>query len=463
MRAWLALAAWCAGLAAAGLLDDPRRRFVPFLVAFGIATTAWLTLGRRLATLDRSTVRFAMGLGLITRLAFLILTPAFSEDVFRHIYEGRLAWAMGPGAPFSFPPADAPDLGVTPALLDEAWLRINHPEILTIYPPLAQLMFAAAGALSQLTGLGALIAIKSLIVAADLGTWHAVARALKKRGRPVAESLWYGLCPLVLWEGAREGHADALSALGLAIGTWGFLAARPRRGYIGFALAALAKLNGLVVLPAALRSTLRGSGFALVLLLGLAVPFVLSGSAAGIGLTEYATRWRAGDGVFSLLLSLAEAILGGDWARIGVWTLTRQALARVLTATVFGVFVLVLLARRPETTEVPGRAALMLVVLLLLAPTLHPWYGIWLVPFAAVGAGPRNALLTLIALAPLLHYGSHHELITGVWHDPAWLRALVHGPVWLLLLGPQISARLARKRARAPRGPPRATDRVALR
>lgn len=432
--AWLWLVTWCGGLTAASCLDDPRRRFLAFILAFAVSTGAWLILGRYLTRMDRRTVRVAIGLGIGFRVAFIFLAPAFSEDVFRYVYEGRLVWFMGPGAPFAFPPADAPALGVPTALLDEAWLRINHPEISTIYPPFAQAVFAFAGGLSILTGAAPLVVLKTLIVFADVAAWRAIAHALSHRGRPVAESLWYGLCPLVIWEGAHEGHADPLSALGLSVAIWGFVAARPRAGYVGFALAALAKLNGLVVLPAALRSTRRGAVIAAVLLLGLGIPFALAGADAGAGLTQYATRWRAGDGVFSILLAGSEAILGGDWARVGPWTITQHQLARALTGLSFGTFALVLLARPAPAREIPRRAAWLLVVLLLLSPTLHPWYAIWLVPFLAAGAGPRPALMTLIALAPLLHYAGHRELITGLWDDPAWLRASVHGPAWLALL-----------------------------
>ena len=66
------------------------------------------------------------------------------------------------------------------------------------------------------------------------------------------------LSPIAILEIGRDGHADSLSALGLAIGVFGFSRLRPREGYVGFALAALAKLNGLIVFVAALRATRRG-------------------------------------------------------------------------------------------------------------------------------------------------------------------------------------------------------------
>lgn len=427
-RAALAIVAWVGGLALALTLDDPRLRYPAFLAAYGASALGWLGLVRwgRAAPFG-----LIVALGLALRAWAWVEPPAFSEDVFRYVYEGRLVWHLGPGAPFAHAPAEGPALGLPDGLLDEAWLRINHPEISTIYPPFAQLVFAAAGGVGLLLG-HTLLALKALLVLADLGVWALLARALKKQGRPVAESVAWGACPLVILEVAREGHADSLSALGLALGLYGFTAARPKLGYAGWALAALAKLNGLLVLPAAIRTTRRGLGVAVAMCALLATPWLLAGPSAGVGLGEYATRWRAGDGAFTALLGLAEALLGGDWARIAGVTVTRHQLARAFTALGF-VALLVLTLRRPAPEPaVPARAGVLLFGLLLLAPTLHPWYVTWLLPFAAAAAGfsGRRAVLLLATLAPLLHHPGWLELLDGRWRDLGWVRALVHLPVW---------------------------------
>ena len=404
-----------------------------------MASAGWLVLARLGAAgrLSRGAVLALTLLGIAARAAFALSPPAFSEDVFRYVFEGRVVWDLGLGFPFAHAPSEARDLGVRPALLDEAWLRINHPHISTIYPPLAQGTFALAGGLGELLGGGHLLILKLLLVCADLGVWALAARALVRAGRPAAGALFWGLSPLVIVEVAREGHADSLSALGLALAISGFLAARPRRGYLGLALAALAKLNGLVVLPAAWRSTTRGLLATLPLFALLGLPWLLAGPAAGTGLGAYATRWRAGDGAFTLLLFAAEALLGGDWRDLGAFTVTRHQLARALAALLFAAGSAALLWRKPAVVEVPIRAGQMLLLLLLLSPTLHPWYVLWAMPFAA--ALPtfrgRGAIVVLACLAPLLHHPGWLELEDGAWTDLGWVRAAVHVPVWVVFLG----------------------------
>lgn len=431
-----ALAAWCAGLAFVFTLDDPRLRFLPALAGQGLATAAWLLLAARLSRTDapRALVRLVVAAALVARVAAILLPPVMSEDVFRYVYEGRVVWWGGAAFPFEHPPRDAIALGVPPALIDAAWLRINHPHIPTIYPPFAQLVFALAGGLGELAGGGHLVLLKLLLVAAELGAIGAVAAALRALGRPPGGAALLLLCPVAVLELGRDGHADSLSMLGLALGALGFASLAPRLGFAGFALAALGKLNGLVAIAAALRSTRRGlSGAALLGV--LAVPLLLAGPSATTALSTYASEWRAGDGVFSLVLVAAEGVLGGDWRRIGDLTVTRHQLARAVTGVLFLAGAALILRRRAREPEVPEAAGLVLLLLLLLSPTLHPWYTLWLLPLAALvrpGRG-RGAMLALIALAPLLHHPGWLELRDGRWEDLALVRAAVHVPVWLWL------------------------------
>ena len=460
VAAVLSIVAWGVGLGVAFTLDDPRLRFPSYAAGIGLASLGWLGLIReakaaRLRGPEQHPHLFLfilLGLGLVARCIALGLPPAFSEDIFRYIYEGRVVWHYGWAFPFAHAPAEALHLAIAPELLDHAWLRINHPELSTIYPPFAQLTFVAAAGAGELFGGGHLSALKTTLVLADLGTWIVLAMALRAAGRPIAESVVWGLSPLPIVEIAREGHADSLSAFGLALGIYGFARARPPIGYAGWALAALAKLNGLIALPAAVRTTRRGLWAAAVLVPLVAVPYLFAGETASAGLAAYASRWRAGDGAFSVILAASGALLGGEWARfesIGpghAITVTRHQLARVLVAGLFGLASLAVLFRSASIDKVPARAGLLLLLLLLLSPTLHPWYVLWLLPFAACARAfeGRRAVLALACLAPLLHHPGWLELLDGRWRDIGWVRAIVHLPVWALLVADLAASRRTR-------------------
>ncbi len=139
--------------------------------------------------------------------------------------------------------------------------------------------------------------------------------------------------------------------------------------------------------------------------------------------------------MFSVLLWLSEVVLQGEWRRFGDTTVTAHTLARGLTALSFLGLLAALLRHEFPKIEVPARTGTAVLFLLLLAPTLHPWYALWVLPFCA--AAPRlahqRAAIALIALVPILHHPGWLELSQGVWRDEAWLRAVVHLPVWILL------------------------------
>jgi hypothetical protein len=163
----------------------------------------------------------------------------------------------------------------------------------------------------------------------------------------------------------------------------------------------------------------------------IAVPYIAAGTNESAGLFAYAGAWRSGDGAFSLILALAEALIGGDWTRIAGFTLTRHQLARAITAAIFAAALIVLLRKR---RAVPEQSALVVLLLLLLSPTLHPWYALWLLPLLPFAGRGALSMILLLALAPLLHHGSWLELEEGAWRELASVRLLVHTPVWAALV-----------------------------
>jgi alpha-1,6-mannosyltransferase len=444
----IGLGAWLLGLLLMAGLDDPRRRFLGFFFAWTLMTAGWLVVLASPVWTPRWT-RLAFGLGLAARLWAIAAAPAFSEDVFRYVFEGRVALWGGPGLPFQFAPALGPEMGLPPTLLDGSWLRINHPHIPTIYPPLSQAMFVLAALLGSVFGGEGLLWLKLLLLTVDLGTW-----ALLTRFQAIDDSmrhagLIWGLSPLIIVETCREGHADVLSAACLALGIYGFKKGRQTFGQTAWAFAALAKLNGVVPLLVAVRYSRRISPAVLATLSLLLLPFLFAGNDAFTALLSYASRWRAGDGIFGIALGVSRLVLGGDYATFGDWVLTQHQLARGAVVIAF-LGVMIFTRRKTQRTEaMMEQAGFLLLLMLLLSPTLYPWYVIWLMPFVVTlkQAWFRPAAIALVGLCALLHHPSWLELIEGTWQDLPGLRALVHVPVWGLLVA---FCPLWKNRPRAP-------------
>ena len=328
-----------------------RYGFRGFVATYAVAALAWLPLRNRSIR-----TAYAIAVAIVLRAFLFLPPPALSGDVFRYLSDGR-ALAGGTN-PYSYYPSDP---------------RINHPEIRSIYPPHAQLLFAAVHELHWW---------RLLIVAVDLGAIF----LLRHRG------LAYATCPLVLFEGTWSGHIDAIAGVLL-------LVALTHRSGIAAGLAA-----GLKIIPLAAVPVLFGRRIPWTFFVALVLPvlFFLGGPIMP-GFRDYATRWIFNSPLYDAVFAIVERIPTKT-----IWThhplrfemisdlvyrhvypdfMTRAVMAAVATAAI-------LIARRVSTA---------VAALLLCSPAIHPWYWLTLVPSALVER-TRWLLVALAAPASYLLY-----------------------------------------------------------
>ena len=411
---------------------------------------------------------------ILARLALLPLAPELSDDIYRYLWDGHLL-TQGVN-PYAHPPGDE-----ALAALRTPWHgEINHPEVPTIYPPLSQLLFGAvallggaatgSGDAGTLTG-GTIALASAPIIAAklvwlcfDLGCGLLLHRIARRTGRnPAPVLIWYLWSPLLIVETAWSAHFDAvglflLAALILVAGsrersraptsrapladapTAGIpLAKAPISGAL-LAAATLVKFAPAAALPVLVRR--HGPAPLLTFAAVCAafyLPFATIGPLGGVGpldgvglsaLTEglrtYARHWTANEGAFAVIAAILRDPV--------------QARAAA-TALVLAVVAYVTWRRLPVE-----RALLWIIGAgLLLSPTVHPWYVLWVLPMAAL-RGNRPFLL-LGGLVFLGYWGLASYQATGFWPQPLWNRAAIWVPVWALLLA-DLVAGFGRARAR---------------
>src|SRR5437588_9842289 len=91
------------------------------------------------------------------------------------------------------------------------WEKINHRDFRAIYPPGAELLFAA------LSGTSTPFLYKLLFTCADLGT-IALLLLLVGGGSRYADAAWYAWNPLVVYSFAGAAHFDSLMILPMVAG-----------------------------------------------------------------------------------------------------------------------------------------------------------------------------------------------------------------------------------------------------
>ncbi len=378
--------------------------------AFGAYIGAALAHGRR--PLGR---RGVWTLAIVGRLALLPREPHFSDDIFRYLWDG---WVQAHGVnPYLY----APEADALEPLRTGWHALINHPSVSTIYPPGAELVFWALALLGP-----SVILFKAAWVAADLGVGWVLDRLASRRGEPLGLApLLYLWSPLVLVEVAWSGHLEPLGVLPTMAALL-FLERRSdpgegpgipslRSATLGGALLGLGaaiKLVPVAAFPAAARrrAVAAAAGFGTLILLSL--PYVDAGTSLFRGLATYAEHWEANAGVFRGLA----AVLGADAVKA-------LGAAGLVGCALFS-------AQRRWSVE---RALYWTIgIALILSPTIHPWYVLWILPLAALRGG--RAWLLLSGTVFMAYWGLDAYQATGSWPEPLFVRLAIHGP-FLALLG----------------------------
>lgn len=390
----LAAFGWLAGAAL------PMPRLLLPAAAFLCYGAAGLAATRR-----PPSIPLLWGIGILARLALLPLSPELSDDIYRYLWDGHV---LGEGLnPYGHPPGHEAH-----AAIRTPWhAQINHPGIPTIYPPLSQLLFGLVGALG-----GTILSAKLVWLGFDLGCARLLQRIATRTGRqPATVLVWYLWSPLLIVETAWSAHFDAAGLFLMAALIWASLS---RRGAATLGsllgLAALTKFAPAAALPPLVRRYGATAALAFAgVCVALYAPFADVGMGALTeGLRTYAEHWTANQGAFALIARLFDNPVHARAA----------AAVPVLAVVAYATW------RRFEVE----RALLWIIGAgLLLSPTVHPWYVLWVLPMAAL-AGYRPFLL-LSGLTFLGYWGLAAYRVAGVWPEPAWTRLVMWLPVWAML------------------------------
>lgn len=358
---WIAPVAALSGAVLLGAVGDPRATVAVVATVWGLVVgVAWVK--------GRLPPGPAWAWAAAVRLPLLLCAPTLSDDAWRYVWEGEV-WRAG----FS-PFVHAPDDPVLAHLRSDVWAHVNHRSVPTVYPPLAQALFA-------LLAPGGVFAWRVFSALCDIGTASLLAR------RDRAAGLLWALLPLPALETAVSGHLEGPGLLLVVLALGG-------RGWAAWAATLVKLLPGVLLW--------RRWGWAA---LAVAACLVVMRPE---GLDTYQAKWAYNASLFALLeplgrpvvQALGAAIVGGilwrsrDPARVALWT--------------FGAFVA-------------------------LSPVVHPWYVLW--PLAvALWTGSR-AWVVLATLVPFSYVVlATYDPASSAWTEPLWARWVVYPPFYAALI-----------------------------
>ena len=326
-----------------------------------------------------------------------------SDDVHRYLWEGRLVrLGLSPYAA----PADAPQFS---ALHDADWAAMNHQDQLTVYPPLAELIFAGLGAAVDAPWI-----YKLAFTLAELAVLPLLA-ALGGRERLRWLAL-YACNPVPVLSFAGEAHFDSLMILATVAAVWAWERGRFHWAWALLGLAVQIKVAAVFLLwpfwaQADARARRAAWAFAIAATLP-ALPFLHSLPNLVRGLTRFGSG-TSGNGFLHYLLEL----------------LTRsKAFPSLALAALFAVTLFVI----GKKVRPMSRAALHTFgAFVLCAPTVTYWYPAWGLPFATLHSCSPFWVLSVLDIFYFAAW--RQQSLTGMWEHPWWAYWALWTPVMLTL------------------------------
>ncbi len=448
---WTGLAAVLTGLAillaasapAFGYLTDmrdlPALETAAGLVVAGLVALLVLPLIRQSVRAgmanDRKLLMLILAMGLLFRLILLLSAPAFEDDYYRYLWDGAVT-ANGYN-PYAVSPDEAQGDAYATSLQPLAHAsgivieRINHSDLKTIYPPVAEAAFALAHMLEPWS----LTAWRLVCLAADFATALLILALLRDLNRPLICLALYWWNPVAIKELVNSAHMEAV-LMPFVVGAV-LLAVRRRwtLSSIVLGLAAGIKIWPLMLVPLLFRPLMSQPAklapvFCIVagLTALFAVPVLLGGLDQSSGFVAYAQYWRTNSAHFGVVQWIASTLA----TPFALPAENTAVIAKGLLAAALAGFVLWL--ARPQmlsNDDLITRVTIAVSALVLLSPVQFPWYLVWVLPFAAII--PVRWVLAATVMLPL-YYVSFYFLARetyDVFRDQfVWLIWL---PIWVAL------------------------------
>ena len=366
---------------------------------------------------------------LMFRLTLLPVAP--SDDIYRYLWEGKLQ--LNGISPYSLPP-EASSLKY---LRDGFFSGINHKHLSTIYPPLTLMVFAAADYVSH-----SIMSMKSVFLIFDVLSIFILLRFLRVMGKDPLNVLTYAWSPLILISFAARGHCDSLQIFLVILALYLCAIRKNLRTVFSIALAVMSKFIFVIIAPFLIPGKkLKYVVVLFAVIAALYLPYISAGKGLFSTLLHFGTQYHFNDSAHFLIFCLC---IGSPLA------------SKIVTALIFGSVLLFLYKKHSNLfiTDNNGNSTLLSsskkedgekgnievnnVVLnyafvaigtfLILAPTLHPWYLTWIIPFLCFN---KNRAWILLTGTIVCYYFMNHELFSKmIWYNDEWVWKEVH---WLKL------------------------------
>lgn len=354
-----------------------RHETFPLLVAYFSLFVVFIFIVRNHDLMERKTLKFWLSASLLFRMLLLFAVPSLSDDFYRFIWDGRLLDAGF--HPFAKVPSWylAEHVSI-PGIDQELFNRLNSKQTFTIYPSFSQFIFWLSVKLSDGSVYGSMLVMKSIIFLFEGGTLWIMSKVFRQFNVSPGTILLYSLNPLAVLELTGNLHFEGVMVFFLMSAIFLMVQRKLFLSSLAYALAICTKLVPLLFLPLLVRHLgwkksvrywLLTGALTLLLFLPLLNPEIILGLSTSLG--YYFQRFEFNASLYYLIREAGYLVFGFNII---------QFAGPLLAVTATGLILFIAFRKMPS--KVPGTIdqsifqsmAWCMLIYLLSATILHPWY-----------------------------------------------------------------------------------------
>ncbi len=366
----------------------------------------------------------------VFRLTLLPLEP--SDDIYRYLWEGKLQ--LNGINPYIL----APESKELVHLRDGFFSGINHKHLTTIYPPMTLIVFAVADLVSH-----SVISMKSFFLFFDLLLIFVLIKYLKRWKRNATDVAIYAWSPIIIVSFAAKGHCDTPQIFFMMLALYLYSKQKRVTSVLSIGLAVLSKFISVVVVPFfILKNSPKCLAAFFFIVAFLYMPYAGAGMGLFSTLFHFGSEYHYNDSIHFLILCVSYG---------------SPVISKLITTVTFagGLLILYWTFLKPDfaffrqsapdkNNEVEHEKVLKFTLyaiglFIMLAPTVHPWYLTWIVPFLCFHKSKAWMVLTGTIV---FYYFMNHKLFSSiieynnewVWKEVHWLKLPEYLPFYILLI-----------------------------
>jgi alpha-1,6-mannosyltransferase len=441
---------------------------VVYFSLFALYALTWFYVRKRPG--DKGIFWMIIVFGLLFRAAILPSQQIQEDDIYRYLWDGKV-FANGIN-PFEYAPAEVHDFKAlriqNPETYYETYIernereleqldalkwkspqsvkfleRVNHPDVPTIYPPMAQFVFRLVHHIKP----DSIVAMRAGFLIFDIMAMLFIVGILSRFGMDKSGVMIYFWSPLIIKETLNSTHLDIIG-ISLLCGSIYFLVShRHTLATLFLSLSFLGKLYPIILLPLYLQACYEkmseetkkagwiclgnASLFFGVIVLGY-LPFMGIGLKMFEGLKAFTLYWQSNDSIFAILVFFFKTVGFADEMILAnplPIFLSKLTVAIILIGVLFNLFYKKISLVQQPVKFVRGFFWIMALVFLL-SPVQNPWYLCWVVPFLCIFPHRSFIFLTgLVGFYYLDFYFDYQELQAY----SQWIPWVEYLPFYILL------------------------------